>query len=102
MRLRRVPAAHVRQHELGHCSRLRRRRRVDLSLASFGRHAFLGEKSALRMLSSEAATLKYLRAHADYPVPEVFAYRYDFFPKGATVTEYVAPRLTTTSVYLKS
>jgi len=67
-----------------------------------GRHAFLGEKLALRMLSSEAATLKYLRAHADYPVPEVVAYRYDFFPKGATVTEYEALRLTKTSVYLTS
>ena len=56
----------------------------------------------MRMLSSEAATLKYLRAHADYPVPEVVAYRYDFFPKGATVTEYEALRLTKTSVYLTS
>lgn len=37
-------------------------------------HAILSERTALKMLSSEAATLKYLRAHTTIPVPEVYSY----------------------------
>lgn len=33
-------------------------------------------KSILNMLSSEAATLKYLKAHTTIPVPEVYSYKY--------------------------
>ena len=34
-----------------------------------------GEEYASRLLSSEAATLKYLKAESSIPVPEVFDYK---------------------------
>ena len=40
-----------------------------------GRDTHLSDESACRMLASEAATLKYIRAHSLAPVPQVFAYR---------------------------
>lgn len=36
----------------------------------------MSEESACKMLVSDAATLKYLRAHTSVPVPEVYSYRY--------------------------
>jgi hypothetical protein len=35
----------------------------------------MSEESACKMLVSDAATLRYLRAHSSIPVPEVYAYR---------------------------
>lgn len=42
-----------------------------------GIRAVIDEKYACKMLSSEAATIRYIRSHTSVPVPEVFAFRYD-------------------------
>lgn len=41
-----------------------------------GHDAIVGDESASKMLISEAATLKYLRANSSVPIPVVYAYRY--------------------------
>lgn len=33
----------------------------------------------MKLLASEAAVLRYLRAHSDIPVPEVYNYWYELF-----------------------
>ena len=37
-------------------------------------HRGLSHESAVKLLSSEAATLKYLKSYTDIPVPEVYSY----------------------------
>jgi hypothetical protein len=39
------------------------------------RRSFLSDEYASRILLSEVATLRYIKAHSQVPVPEVFAYR---------------------------
>ena len=41
-----------------------------------GLHAIMNDESAIEMLVSEAATLKYLNAHTSVPVPEVYSFRF--------------------------
>lgn len=38
----------------------------------------VSDDTNLSLLASEAATLKYIKAHSNIPVPEVFAYQYVF------------------------
>ena len=70
-----------------------------------GARSFLSHEYTCRLLSSEVATLRYLRAHSAIPVPEVFAYRYATHCPvrrvyDLTVTDLIAPPVKMTSVYL--
>jgi hypothetical protein len=71
-----------------------------------GQRAFLSGEYTCRLLSSEVATLKYLKAHSAIPVPEVFAYRYaTHSPRrvhNLTVAGPIAPPVKMTSVCLTS
>jgi hypothetical protein len=41
------------------------------------RTAGLLKETWVKIIESEAATMKYLRAHSSVPVPEVYSYRYE-------------------------
>lgn len=47
--------------------------------------SFMPPEWSMKLLASEAAVLRYLRAHCDIPVPEVYDYWYELFQVTAVV-----------------
>lgn len=66
-----------RQFRLGYFRFLRRWGRMGLPIPGSGPHAIVSDEFAQKMLLSEAATLKFLKACSPVPVPEVFSFKSD-------------------------